>query len=418
MNSGPINNFFRLFKITKKSRVVKEIEQSKHDKLLYLESIRGLAAIVVVFAHLLAAFYPYPQVSTEALSTGSAFMNRVFYELPFGFLVAGHFSVVVFFVLSGYVLTYKYFDNHNNKELQKQALKRFFRLAIPVFCTVMLSYFMMSAGLMDHIKEAAAITGSPEAGRVFNFVPSLSQAFYDAVIGVFANKSVVYNPVLWTMSVELFGSFIVFGLAAITGNLKRRWWIYIGAIILLSQTYYMGFIIGMFLADLAQNTTFIERSKAALSKGYVLLGILAVIVIASLPVASTTMTGVLSRTFEISGMDSGSSVRLWHFLGATILLWLILSVSSIQRFLSLKLFVWVGSLSFAIYLLHYLVLYSLGVWVFVNLWRHGLGLHGSAAVASLAVILVTFVIARLWKTYVDDISIGVSRTFAVVMLRG
>ena len=382
------------------------------NRLLYLESIRGIAALIVVFAHIKTAFFPYPIVNEGALSAGNAIVNALFYGLPFGWLIAGHFAVIVFFVLSGYVLTYRYYETFSLSELQKQGAKRYFRLAIPVFATVLLAYFMYATGMMSFSGELARITGDPGVAANFTFTPSFNSAFYDATVGVLVNKSAVYNPVLWTMPVELIGSFVVFGFAALVAKNKRRWLFYIAAIILLSQTYYVAFIIGMAMADAIHNTKALEYSKKILNKGYVLLGIAVVLVLAS---AEPSMSA--SGPLSLQGVDLQSTMRLWHCLAAALFLWLAICSPGLQKFLSFKPFVVLGSLSFAVYLLHYLVLFSLGAWVFVSLWHAGSGLGLSALVAGLAVIIVTFLAAIIWKRYVDDAAVKISRAFAHYALK-
>lgn len=387
------------------------------NKLLYLESIRGLAAFIVVLAHLHAAFFPYPDVMTDAKSPGSFIINGLFYGLPLGFVIAGHFAVIIFFVLSGYVLTIRYFEGRKIAELQKQAAKRFLRLFIPVFSTVLLAYFMLACGFMANIDALAQITGSPEAARIYNFEPYLTNALYDATIGVFANQSTVFNPVLWTMSVELFGSFIVFGLAILLGPIRKRWIFYVGAIILLSQTYFMPFIVGMALADAVQNTKLLEYSKKILNRGFIVFGIITVLVLASIPTPSIAVIGDLSQMFSLTGIDGLSSLKWWHVIGATLALWLVLSVPRLQQILSFRPFVWLGSISFAMYLLHYLILYSLGAVLFVWLWNSDAGLLVSAGISSLAVVVVTFGASELWKRYIDDTSVKASRLVAKYILR-
>jgi peptidoglycan/LPS O-acetylase OafA/YrhL len=399
------------WKIFRRKNNTHDVNNSS-NKLLYVESIRGIAAIIVVFAHLRTAFFPYPTVIEGALSPGSPIINQLFYGLPFGWIVSGHFAVVIFFVLSGYVLTYRYFETFALSDLQKQGAKRFLRLAIPVFTTVMLSYFMYSTGMMANSAELARITGDMGIAGNFTFTPNFNNALYDATIGVFVNRSSMYNPVLWTMSIELVGSFLIFGLAALLSNNKYRWIFYIVAILLLSQTYYVGFILGLLLADAVHNTKMIEQSKKYLNKGYITIGIVLVILL----ISSESMIGV-SGPFHIIGMDGTTTVKMWHLLAAFLLLWLTISSEGLQRFFSFKPFVILGSLSFSIYLLHYLILFSLGSWVFVSFWKVGSGLYISSLIASLSVLAVTFTASIFWKRYVDDASVIASRALASIVLK-
>jgi len=384
-------------------------------KMLFLESVRGLAALTVVFAHILTLFFPYPEVSAAALSEGSNTLNHLFYGLPFGFLIAGHFAVILFFILSGYVLTYKYYQTGNEDEIRKQATKRYFRLAIPVFFTVIASYFLITIGAMKSGHTVFAITGAPDA-NLFSFSPNFGGALYDATIGVLVNGHAQYNPVLWTMAIEFIGSFIAFGLVLVIGKLRYRWAFYVGAVILLSNSYYLGFIIGIILADITHNTEVLSWIRRVVNRIYLTALLLIVLILASIPVPWTEVSGLL-QSFSLPFASPMANMNIAHYIGALILMLLVISISGIQRFLSARPLVWLGSLSFAIYLTHTLILYSLGSWLFVRLWDMKLGIYYSAGITAVVVIVVALAVSAFWKKYVDDMSVRVSRSMAKVLLK-
>ena len=97
-------------------------------KLDYLESLRGLAALVVVFAHYVLAFYPAlywakpDQVHTEQA------LELLLSGTPVNLLYNGDFSVSIFFVLS-----YKFFQDRSAPlPLAPLVVKRYVRLLVPV----------------------------------------------------------------------------------------------------------------------------------------------------------------------------------------------------------------------------------------------------------------------------------------------
>jgi len=407
---------FSFRKIFASKNEVPTVKSVNSGKLLFLESIRGLAAFGVVIAHLLATYYPGASTGPSLAPVGNDLIAKLFYGLPFGFVASGHFAVIVFFVLSGFVLTYKFYEKGDQKDLHTQAAKRYFRLAIPIFAIVMVSYLMMSSGAMSSTQEVARLTGSPEAGRIFNFIPSLSTAFHDATIGVLMGKNVAYNPVLWTMSIEFIGSFVVFGLAALVGKLKKRWLIYIGAIIVLGDSYYVCFIIGMALSDLVNNTNVIEYVRQKVSKFYLYGLLLVALVLASFPSPTDDIKGTIFNALLVSGVDSNYVLQLWQFFAAAAILFVVLSRPELQRILSSKILVFLGGISFALYLTHYLVLHSLGDWLFVTV-RANHGLNFAVLIAAVATVAVTIAVSVIWKKYVDDTSVSVSRRFAKFLLK-
>lgn len=389
---------------------------SDDGKMLYLESIRGLAALAVVWAHILATYFPSATVGPGLVPVRSHhILITLFYGLPFGFSASGHFAVVLFFTLSGFVLTYKYFQTQRMAELQKQAAKRYFRLAIPVFCTVILAYVLISSGAMASTAKVAVLTGSPEAGRIFAFVPTFWSALYDATIGVLVNGNAQYNPVLWTMSIEFIGSFVIFGFVALTGKLRYRWLFYAAALIFLNHSYYACFIIGAILADAITNTTLISWLRARAHPIYAYAALVGVVVLASFPYPDQGAYGARFHMLAIPGMDPVQAFQIWHFIAAAILLLIILVRREIQNVLNMRPLVFIGGISFALYLTHYLILHSLGDSLFVAMSTH-VGVGRAAAVAVVATVTVTLVVSIFWKKYVDDMSVKVSRKMAHILL--
>jgi peptidoglycan/LPS O-acetylase OafA/YrhL len=386
------------------------------SKLGYLESIRGLAAFAVVFAHILSVYLPGVLLQDGSKVADNALMSNLFFGIPMGFAASGHFAVVLFFVLSGFVLTYRFFQTNNQQDLHRQAAKRYFRLAIPIFAIVLISYVMLSNGLMSNSDKVIELTGSQEVARNFNFTPELSEAFYAATIGVIAENNVKYNPVLWTMPVEFFGSFIVFGLAAFITKTRRRWVIYAGALLLLSDSYYVCFILGMLLADILQNTNIVDFVRDRVSKVYYFMAAILVWVIACFPVPGNGLHGTIYESFLIPNVDSMYIFKICQYFGAFILLALILISIRVQSILNNRFFVFLGGISFAVYLVHYLILYSAGHYSYV-LSRGVYGATLSAIIAGAVTVILTLGVAVLWKKYVDDLSVRVSRAFATYILR-
>lgn len=418
MTIGGIAAFPVWQKVTARFRRQKleRVKSTESGKLDYLESVRGLAALVVVLAHIMAAYYPAASVGHSLAPPLNASLENLFYGLPLGFLINGHFAVVIFFVLSGFVLTYKYFQSGNQTDLHKQLAKRYFRLAIPIFVTVMVSYFLLSNGAMAYIKDAAQLSGSPGNMGLFNFVPQFGTALYDATIGVLVNGNDAYNPVLWTMQTELVGSVLVFSLAALIGKLQRRWMIYIAIIIFFNQNYLTCFVLGMALADAAHNTRLIEFARQNISPFYAYFLLALIWIPASFLSPAGDLSGTVFQSLLTPGVDVRFSFNLWHFFAALLLLTIVLVRPEIQRVLNTKILVFIGGISFALYLTHYLILHSLGDFLYV-LMRDNHGVNFSALVAATSVIAVTFVVAIVWKKYVDDMSVSVSRRFARYFLK-
>jgi peptidoglycan/LPS O-acetylase OafA/YrhL len=67
------------------------------ERLRYIDALRAIAALLVVWLHAAATF---PMASSETAATGGAFV-----AIP-GFIDVGHIGVVVFFLISGFVIPF------------------------------------------------------------------------------------------------------------------------------------------------------------------------------------------------------------------------------------------------------------------------------------------------------------------------
>src|SRR5262245_4759677 len=105
-------------------------------KDIALEAIRGGAALVVVVWHVCVGFFPY---SLDGWWQGS----------PLNLFMNGQSAVQLFFVLSGYVLTRRYFESGNNRILLKGAVKRWPRLMGPVLLVVLACYVLFHLYLYE-----------------------------------------------------------------------------------------------------------------------------------------------------------------------------------------------------------------------------------------------------------------------------
>jgi peptidoglycan/LPS O-acetylase OafA/YrhL len=114
-----------------------------------LDSVRGIAAFVVVLHHCWEAVLPdqntYPLLGRALAGTGwTADLAFWISVTPLRLLFCGHAAVGVFFVLSGFVLT-KSLQNPRQRSYAAFAVRRFFRI-YPPFAFVILSAALICYG--------------------------------------------------------------------------------------------------------------------------------------------------------------------------------------------------------------------------------------------------------------------------------
>lgn len=360
------------------------------SKINSAESIRGLACLAVVFSHLVFTFYPYAHEFNSNVLTIDFFESL--YNSPFGFLYSGNAAVFVFFVLSGYVLSYAILNKNKdiNKKILSMSVKRYPRLSIPAVISVLICYIVF---LLDvdsaHVSSWAASIGSYNGSFLY--------AFYDGTINAFIFGKSQYNWVLWTMQIELFGSFLIFLLCYLTQKSKIIMFLAAALITLLgfAMSLKMGFgffsfVLGMYFY------LYGKRINILIALPMLLVGLY--------------FAGAHNNSASyqlIASVLSTKTATLLNFLCAPLIVYSILMNEQLSKTLDNPLFVYLGKLSFSMYLLHMLLIYIVGIPVFNYFLNHGFLL--SSILASIIVVILTILISIPYSNYVDDISIKVGK---------
>ena len=248
-------------------------------------------------------------------------------------------------------------------------------------------------------------------GLWYGFRPSLlgrgeTGAVYQAVYGLFADRSVSYNNVLWTMRIELVGSFLVYALLALFGWVRHRWAIYAvvgGLLVATGYGEYLGFVIGVAVCDAYTRG---DRPEVDVGwVGWVVLALgLALGGYSGLPVP------VLHRAIP------GSTYH--QVIGATGVILAPLISASVRRPLDARAAAFLGRISFGLYLVHVPVICSLGCWTFLRLTAGGWGRYSASAVASTASVAVSLLLGWVMYHVADRPSIWIGKRVSDVFTGG
>jgi peptidoglycan/LPS O-acetylase OafA/YrhL len=308
------------------------IQGDAMKKLQPLEGLRGIAAFAVVVFHFLGLFYPPLRIPDEHSNKLVQFIAKS----PLNVFYSGSFAVSVFFVLSGFVLSYKFFKTKDREIIISTALKRYLRLAIPITFSILIVY------ICSKIYPGYAFSAAQD--------PKILAALYEGLIRCFLAPSTKYNPVIWTMHYELLGSFMVFGFCLIFGGRRNRIFGYLFVMIFFWSTYYFSFLTGILLSDL--HVSYGNYIKNRYLK--VLLLSLALF-LGSYPalydpkIISTTIYSFLS-------FNSVKNIFIiYQSTGATLLLMVLMNSATLSKLFSFRVFSFMGKISFSVYLLHLIV---------------------------------------------------------------
>lgn len=191
----------------------------------YLDGLRGFAALLVYLGH-------HQLWARESIHADNIFENgfgyngqRYFACLPGirTFFSGGHFSVTVFFVISGYVLSTKPLQYIQSGEMLKLGdnlasalFRRWLRLHIPVICTTFLYLTSWHAfGIWTDSKHQDT------------YVAEIWTWYYEIKNFTFAFRSggepyFSYSFHVWSIPVEFRGSLIVYTALLAFSRLKRN----------------------------------------------------------------------------------------------------------------------------------------------------------------------------------------------------
>jgi peptidoglycan/LPS O-acetylase OafA/YrhL len=351
-----------------------------------LEALRGLAAMTVLLWHVMLGFFP----DRSGIFPGSP-MDRVLTgEVWFG-LINGSAAVILFFTLSGYVLTRRYCLDRDDRLLLRGAVKRWPRLLGPVLASVLISWALFRLDLYA-FEAAAEITGSPWLAKfayayATPFQPDLGEAVMQGALLTFMRGDSFYNSSLWTMRYEFFGSFGVFIAAFVATRCRIRpvraaWIAACGAVAIAVSPNFVPFVVGLALAMA------LPRERKAIPLPVAMVLIAAAIVLMGY---SAGAGGVFA--FASALPASAATAVYIHTVAAAALMVAVHHAGPVREALSGTWAEAVGDLSFPLYLVHVLVLCSAGSWLCVT--TAGYAPHEAARWAGAAATVVVSIVAAL-----------------------
>ena len=383
-------------------------EGHMREKINYLDGVRGFAALVVVFGHFINAYYPALLTANIEDSHFNNFIDVKLADTPFNLMFNGYFAVSIFFVLSGFVLTNKFFKSGENEFIISSATRRYIRLAIPVVFSCTVAYLLLKFNLFSNNELANYTKGYWYLPNYYNFEASFADMIKKSLVDTFIYEvdSTSYNAVLWTMEIEFLGSLLVYSLALLIGRLRNRSVIYLILVILFAKTYYLSFLLGLIISDVYNNrTSLFNPIKNVYCK---LLLICIGLFLGSFPQVVDISNSVYNYiTFEWLG-GRYYSMLLCHILGASILLIVLLNSKFLKTTFSLKPFQFLGEISFSMYLIHFIILFSFSGKLTLFL-SDKTGYHTNFIISFCVSLILIFAISKIMTVYIDNIGVKFSK---------
>ncbi|HEX4132514.1 MAG TPA: acyltransferase [Pirellulales bacterium] len=394
----------------------RDSKPSSKDRLHYLDGLRGVASVAVVLWHNFLAFFPGAVMPDVPMR--SSVLEKHLYRSPFSIFFAGDFAVYVFFMMSGFVISLKFFQGADSELLQKGFLRRYVRLMPAAFVTVIAAYLILSLGLMYN-NQAGDIANSwwlklNWKDVSIHFKNALSMGLY----GLWFNgipASAHFNSNLGTLAIELIGSWIIFAAILIMMKLNlsfRQRLIFHAGLIALAfvldrdDPHYLVFFIGMAAADIYANGDQFYDRLTRFRYLVLLLGVW----MGGMNIGNISHTIYRPLAGVCKICDLHPLTYPWA-IGSVFLVVGIMLSKSVQRVLVRPVFQMLGKYSFPLFLTHTVFLGSVTCFVFT--WLHNLHLFGYAMTVAISFFgtLPLLCLATHGVRIVDEWAIKTSRAF-------
>ncbi|WP_433975820.1 acyltransferase family protein [Tunturiibacter lichenicola] len=362
------------------------VELSGH-RFLEFDSLRGLAAATVVVGHLMYLYRPVTPIA------------RWLYLLPSNFLLAGGSAVILFFTLSGFVLTLPYKRSKHASYLA-YLVKRFCRLYLPFAAALLLTVFIRAHS------PSPVVIGQDWLDGTWNTPVRAHDVFYQ-LTGVGNFNPYLFNGVYWTLAVEMRISLIMPAIAWLA--LRMRFSIGLAASLLTA-----GFLtwlaphVSHRLIPVTLRYACLFLNGALFATNFDLVGAWwrnrSSVVRSSLTIAAVLVFGYASEAVHTySLLQQALSL-------ASIVLMLNASQSrAIRHWLHRPAILHAGAISYSLYLTHLIVL----LWIVHTFWGR---MHALYVIPGF--ILASFILAEFFHYSVEKPTIKLGRFLErLVLLR-
>lgn len=367
-------------------------QRDSAGRIEFLDSIRGLAALAVLLSHGVGVLVWSPAIPNIIRIP---LLNAAF---------DGKAAVAMFFVLSGFVLSRPYLTSGTTPSPRQLRvvpfyIKRIARIFIPFLSALVLS---VAAKLWWFRHYSTTPAQSGWFLQFWNEPLTLHGFLKQCLFLVHDARQQLLNQD-WSLGIELKASALL-PLLLLAFRRGPRWLLVIGCALLLWRTgqFYVSFILGILLA------AHLDRLVSLLGKKNLQWALLC--------------AGLLfyqSRLFEVlagcAPKDNITEKITWTLtsLGCALILLTAFSSQRIQKVLNHAAFVFLGRISYGVYLLQFIILLCIIPWLVHQL--NGLGLQNFLILVPIILIassLLTIATATVFYVIIEQPGIQLGHHFA------
>jgi peptidoglycan/LPS O-acetylase OafA/YrhL len=326
-----------------------------NPRIQHLDGLRGWAALSVLLFHIFwevfGALYP------------------VYRSRSLGFVLNGPLAVYVFFIISGDALLAPFLAKKDIEAVVRISRLRYARLTTPIALSSLICMSIMMLDLNFNIEAAKIVNRDDWLALFANFQATLPGALVYSTYGVYFthNAATSYNPFLWTMSIEMLGSFMIFIFALQIKNTKRpiNLAAFMAAMFFLAKSYYSLFFIGATFSLLRRQGffNFCTRPTAQATSWLMIAAVIA---------SCIASDNIAHDNFKT------------NFFRATVFTLAVNINTIIKNALESRFSRFLGKISFPLYLIHFSILISLTSYLI--LYCHDSGILSQESALAIGVL--------------------------------
>lgn len=335
-----------------------KITSNRRDEL---DGLKGVACFVVFIYHMLLSLFCFSQDQDNVIL--DVLVNTIF---------NGYFMVFVFATISGW-LAYTGLPNSFMGTVRK-SFKRYFKFAL-LFLISNFLIFAMSRTIGFHSAEIGECIHNTWLSGYYNSPMTITGAIVQAV-----TIRSLFNGPLWVMPALILAPSMIYFFSWIydlkVGLLEKHIIIGIIATASLIAVYILPFSEGVPFAMIASYIgALMHKYEDTVNK---------IMRMYNIPIIGG---GICIYIIAIV-VGMGKFQDLLMIIPASIVTCEVLYVKQIKRFFSCKIFIKASSISLAIYVLHWPLFCSLGLWLLILMGFSSYGIHSMLVIAITTVVVV------------------------------
>ncbi|KAK5126407.1 hypothetical protein LTR85_010643 [Meristemomyces frigidus] len=394
------------------------VKPTPTKRIDYLAGLVAVACLGVTLHHFCQTFWPWV---TNGYGPGAHYVKvEKWLQIFLGSYLLTQLWIGPFFLTATRFLSTNYLKNGNLEDIAKKELRRAPRLFVPIIITSLLEYFLISMDLTAALQYLPSVSYStwpyvvqqPNFGAYINNIIELLYLMPNAIPEIVTHYCI---GVLWTVPVQLQFTYVVLTAAVLIRDIKNPWKRFgFYTLMIVSSWYAKSWAschwCGLVLSDL--EATYKWRTylgKRPLAYWAVIFG--AFVGATCAPLASVFAQDWTFDTFEnslhpdfatgkpimeVKSVYPGYNEPTLTIIGFSIGLQILVELSPlVQKFLSMKMILWLHPHIMTVYLTHGFVMWTWGAWCAVALDTAGVPYWGVLLVTLITTYALIFALATV-----------------------